>query len=110
MTKERVFIAYWDCLGFETIIDCTSWERQTLLNQISGKELKPAPINLHAMLLRARFNPQRGPEIWSFTTTEEITEAELKEIAQKNPQQLVDLVRERGKCLYRSVADKQIVV
>ena len=109
MTKERLFIAYWDCLGFETIVDCTTWESQTLLNEIAGKELKPAPINLHAMMMRARFNPQRGPEIWSFTTTEEINESELKEIAQENPQHLVDLIRERGKCLYRSVTPKQVI-
>lgn len=110
MTKERKFVAYWDCLGFEAIVDCTSWERHALLNQIAGKELEPAPINLHAMTLRARYNPQRGPEIWVFTTTEGITEDELKEIAQENPQYLVDLIREKGTCLYRSIADKRVIV
>lgn len=109
MTKERLFVAYWDCLGFESITDCTTWERQTLLNEIAGKELKPAPVNLHAMMMRARFNPQRSPEIWSFTTTEGITEQELREIAADNPQYLVDLIREKGKCLYRCVAPTQVI-
>lgn len=109
MTKERLYIAYWDCLGFEAIVDCTSWERQALLDTIAGKELKPAPINLHAMMLRARFNPQRSPEIWSFTATEEIAQSELKEIANENPQHLVDLIREKGTCLYRSIAPKQVI-
>jgi hypothetical protein len=110
MTKERKFIAYWDCLGFECIIDCTSWERNSLLNTIAGKEIKPAPVNLHAMTLRARFNPQRSPEIWVFSTVDNITETELNQIAQDTPQHLVDLIRERGTCLYHSEPQKQVIV
>ena len=109
MTKERIYLAYWDCLGFECIVDCTTWERQTLLNEIAGKEIKPAPVNLHAMTMRARFNPQRSPEIWSFTTNGSISENELKEIANDNPQQLVDLIRERGTCLYNSPKQKAVI-
>ena len=110
MTKERIFIAFWDCLGFEAIVDFTSWERQSLLDDIAGKQRKPAPVNLHAMMLRAKSNPQRSPEIWSFTTVEGISEADLKDIAQENPQYLVDIIRENGTCLYRSVADKKVIV
>jgi hypothetical protein len=107
--KERKFIAFWDCLGFECIVDCTSWERNALLNTIAGKELEPAPVNLHAMTMRARFNPQRSPEIWSFNTDESITEADLKEIANDDPQRLVDLIRERGTCLYDSPKQKAVI-
>jgi len=107
--KERKFIASWDCLGFECIVDCTSWERNSLLNVIAGKELKPAPVSLHAMTMRARYNPQRSPEIWSFTTVDSITEIELKEIAKVDPQQLVNLIRERGNCLYNRPKQKAII-
>lgn len=109
MSKERIFIAYWDCLGFECIVDCTTWERQTLLNEIAGKDLKPAPVNLYAMMMRARFNPQRNPEIWSFTTTDDITESELKDIAEEDPQHLVNLIREKGKCLYSLPKQKAVI-
>ena len=109
MTKERRFIASWDCLGFECIVDCTSWERQSLLNTIAGKEINPAPVNLHAMTMRARFNPQRSPEIWSFSTVDTITESDLKEIAKSDPQNLVDLIRERGTCLYDSPKQKAVI-
>lgn len=90
----------WDENGFECIVDCTSWERQSLLNTIAGKELTPAPVNLQAMCMRARFNPQRNPEIWTFNTVEEFDEKMLWEIAQENPQALVDMIRDRGKKLY----------
>jgi hypothetical protein len=91
----------WDCNGFEVIKDCSSWERESLLNTIAGKKLKPAPVNLQAMTLRARFNPQRNYEIWTFNAAEELDEDTLWRYAEENPQALADLIRKNGKCLYK---------
>ena len=99
-SKSRVYICMWDENGFETLKDCTSWERETFLNTIAGKELTPAPVSLHALTMRARFNPQRAYEIWTFNTDENIDEETLWEIANETPQALVDMIRERGKKLY----------
>jgi hypothetical protein len=90
----------WDENGFEVIKDCTKWERETFLNTIAGRELTPAPVNLQAMTMRARFNPQRNYEIYTFNTTEELDEETLWRYADENPQALVDMIRERGKRLY----------
>lgn len=99
-SKSRVYICMWDCNGFEVIADCTSWERDTFLNTIAGRELTPAPVNLQALTMRARFNPQRNYEIYTFNTTEELDEDALWRYAEDNPQALVDMIRERGKRLY----------
>lgn len=99
-SKSRVYICMWDENGFEVIKDCTSWERDSLLNTLADKPLKPAPVNLQAMTMRARFNPQRNYEIYTFNTTEDFEEESLWEIAEENPQTLVDLIREKGKRLY----------
>ena len=90
----------WDENGFEVIKDCTSWERDSLLNTLAGKELSKSPVNLQAMTMRARFNPQRNYEIYTFNTTEDFEEEALWKIAEENPQTLVDLIREKGKRLY----------
>ena len=90
----------WDENGFETIADCTRWERESFLNTIAGKALKPAPVNLQALTMRARFNPQRNYEIWTFNTEESLDEDTLWSYAYDNPQALVDMIRERGKRLY----------
>ena len=108
-SKERTFIAYWDCLGFETIVDITGYENKKLLADIKGERFEH-PLNLHAMMLRAQFNPQRSPEIWLFTATSEITQQDLIQIAQDTPQYLVDLIREKGNCMYRSTPQKQVIV
>ena len=99
-SKSRTYVCYWDCNGFETIADVSKWENESLLNTIAGKELTSSPINLHSLTMRARFNPQRSPEIWTFTTVYSITEDTLWEIAEENPQELVDMIRERGNKLF----------
>ena len=99
-SKSRVYICMWDENGFETIADCTRWERESFLNTIAGKALKPAPVNLQALTMRARFNPQRNYEIWTFNTEESLDEDTLWRYAEETPQALVDMIRERGKQLY----------
>jgi len=98
--KSRVYICMWDCRGFETIVDCTSWERDCFLNTIAGKQLKPAPVNLHTLVMRAQFNPQRNYEIWTFNTEESLDEDALWSYAEHNPQALADMIRNHGKKLY----------
>lgn len=110
MSKNRIYICYWDCNGFETIADCTTWERQSMLDTIAGKTLKPAPVNMQAMCMRARFNPQRNPEIWTFNTEESIDEETLWEIAESDPQALVDMIRRNGKKLYGSSLGNKAVI
>jgi hypothetical protein len=90
----------WDENGFENITDCTKWERESLLNTIAGKKLGPAPVNLQAMTMRARFNPQRAYEIWTFNTEESLDTDTLWSYAEADPQALVDMIRRNGKQLY----------
>jgi len=106
-SKTRVYICMWDCNGFETIVDCTSWERDSLLNTIAGKKLSKPPVNLQALTMRARFNPQRNYEIYTFNTTEELDEETLWRYADENPQALVDMIRNRGKRLYGEPATSE---
>jgi hypothetical protein len=91
--QTHKFITYFDILGFECLVDITSYERHRLLAEISGAEVK-SPVNLNHMMMRARFNPQRNPEIWIFTST--VDEAILSKLAEDDPQALVDMIREHG--------------
>ena len=98
-TSDHMFVAYWDCNGFECVVDINSYERHKLLADIKGDSIK-SPINLSYLTMRARFNPQRSPEIWLFTS--EVDEATLQELAEEQPQMLADLIRSHGKNLYKS--------
>lgn len=105
-SKEHLFLAYFDCLGFECIVDITSYERHKLLADINGTDIR-SPVNLNAMMLRARFNPQRNPEIYVFTS--DLSEATLIEFAEENPQALADLIRSHGKCLWKTPAQEGVI-
>lgn len=106
-SKSRVFICMWDENGFEVLKDCSSWERESLLNTIAGKKLSNPPVNLQAMTMRARFNPQRAYEIWTFNTVEDFDEESLWSYANENPQALVDMIREHGKRLYANERNRE---
>lgn len=109
--SERKFIAYWDSLGFEVLCDITSYERQRLLADIKNDKNKPKPpVNLNAMLLRARYNPQRDPEIWIFTAAEGIDEEYLQQVALDNPEIMADLIRSHGECLFPTVKKAERVI
>lgn len=97
--SDNIFVAYWDCNGFECLVDVTSYERHKLLAEIKGETIE-APVNLTHLVMRARFNPQRSPEIWLFTS--EVDGATLKKVAEDTPQMLADLIRSHGKNLFKS--------
>ena len=108
--KHNLFITMWDTLGFECIVDITSYERAKLLHIIKGEETElRAPVNFYHLLLRAKANPQRFPEIWSFTTTDDITHEALLEISKDDPQMLVDMIRDLGHNLYTAPKQEAVI-
>ena len=109
--KQKQFITMWDTLGFECIVDITSYERAKLLHIIKGEESElRAPVNFYHLLMRAKANPQRFPEIWSFAATEDITHEALIEISKDDPQMLVDMIRSLGDNLYTTPKQKEAVI
>lgn len=106
MTKEIKYLTMFDCEGFECMIDITSRERQYLLSTIKGEEYKD-DIGLNGMMMRARFNPQRSPEIWVFTS--QVSDATIQELKESEPQMLVDLIREHGNCIWKSTPVDRVI-
>ena len=109
MTAEQShqFVAYWDEQGFECVLDITSYERQALLASIKG-DATPNNINLHMMMLRARFNPQRAPEIWAFEST--VDQSTLQELSEDDPQLLANTIRKCGHCLFKTSKSERKIV
>lgn len=106
-SKTHQFVAYFDSLGFECIVDITSSERRQLLQTIQG--VKPTPdLNLHAMMLRARFNPHRSPEIWIFES--DVSEQKLRELAETDPQMMANLIRKNGHAVFLSSKQEKKIV
>lgn len=106
MSKKLKFLTMFDCEGFECLIDITSTERKMLMQTLKGEEVTN-DIPLNQMMMRARYNPQRSPEIWVFTS--EVDESTLRGLIESSPQMLVDLIREHGHCVWESYPVKQVI-
>lgn len=103
--NSQCYVAYFDCLGFECILNATRHDKKKMWNSLQDKPSERFPLN--EMILRAKYNPQRSPEIWSFWSTVDL--ATLKELAAEQPQMLADLIREKGTPLYTMPKEKQVI-
>lgn len=101
------FLAYFDSLGFECIIDLSDYERDLTWSALKGEQPK-MKLPVHMMIMRAQANPQRFPEIWTFQS--EIDEKQLWCYAKDNPQGLADLIRENGSKVFVTPGTRKAVI
>lgn len=101
--KTKHYLAMWDMLGLECIFDVddaleehNSWEKQKIVSILKEEKepIYPKTIPLQMLILRAKVNSQRHYEIYEFTST--LSMDEIKNEFQKNPQPLVEWIRENG--------------
>jgi hypothetical protein len=105
--KAKHYIAYFDSLGFESIINLDAYEKDLTWSSLKGEQPKmKLPVGI--MIMRAKANPQRHPEIWTFQS--EVDEKELWCYAKENPQGLADLIREHGSKVFTSERYKEPVI
>lgn len=102
----KIYLAYWDCLGFECILDLTGFDKRAMWASLADKPI-PNEIPLHAMIMRAKVNPQRFPEIWTFQS--EVDKKQLLEYTVSMPQQLAELIREHGNKVFVTHREKEII-
>lgn len=110
------FVAMFDNEGFETIQEAPdlSAEKAFLhkLADTKDTELQEFKAMISAMQLRARFNPQRAPEIWLFSVNDELddmTADDFAIMADNDPQGVADMIRRSGDCIYRMPKNKQVI-
>lgn len=108
--KRTDWLAVWDMLGLESLHNIsewqdkfTEWQKQKVWNELKGQKSEPPPtpkIPLKMLLMRARFNSQRFYEIYTFSTTDGIGEADLRDWFQTSPQDAADWVRKNGNKIF----------
>ena len=106
--SEHVFLAMWDMLGLEYLLDITVAEQENIVSILRGEPARHTnPIQM--MILRARFNSQRHYEIYYFTSS--MTEEEIRYAFQECPQTMVDAIRTHGQQVYSDrVQDHQVLI
>jgi hypothetical protein len=106
------FIIMWDCNGLEYVADVTADEQRVMWEKLQGRDApRHAIANPFHLKLRAQANPQRNYEIYFMGADEDITAEDIRESFEANPQNMVDIVRERGKCFYSGRnTEKRVIV
>lgn len=104
------FLVVWDNQGLEYLVDVTADEQRRIWSGLKeGSACETAVPNLNHVLLRARHNPQRHYEIYVVEAVEGITEEDLRDMFDANPQQAADTVRDHGHCVYSDRIDQEQV-
>jgi hypothetical protein len=113
--KHNLFLLSWDMTGLETVLDLTTLEKLrqdeekhriiSILADPEGRDpgdQTGMALNraVQGILLRARVNSQRHYEVYTIQTTPGITEQNMWDLFNNNPQHAADLIREHGNCLY----------
>lgn len=107
MSANNVFLLSWDINGLESCVNISLLEQENILNILKDKPSSSSPANrlANSIVLRATFNPQRFYEVYTVEATEEITEKDLVNLFEQDPQGSADLIRKRGYCIYSNRLD-----
>lgn len=90
------YLASWDNMGLECLINLTAWDKAVVWSALSDRPPTVEPPPLGMMLMRAQANLHRRPEIVTFTAVDdELPEETLRELFRTDPQVVVDAIRER---------------
>lgn len=114
------YLAMWDMLGLECIFNVTKHLQEVedheknvmwnLLKDPNFKDVGPPSLPLNMMILRAKVNSQRAYEIYEFNST--MTEFELREVFENDPQPVVEWIRKNGYKVYSDYvkAERKMIV
>lgn len=105
-SRAGYFLAYFDSLGFETIIDLQPYEKDLTWAALKGEQPK-MKLPVGQMIQRAQANPQRFPEIWTFQS--ELDKDELWQYANELPQTLAEGIRQCGSKVFVTPRQKEVI-
>ena len=101
----------WCNEGLEYVGDATMDRYRSVWSKLKGEEFLPRHNLLH-MRLRAQYNPQRHYEIYLMDAEDEISESDITQMFETDPQTAADTIRRLGECFYSDRLDvkHQVIV
>ena len=103
-----MFAIMWDCNGLEAVVRVPHPADRTFA-LLKGVE-PPRPPNIMHWELRARYNSQRHYEIYLITATPGITEDDIRNMFEADPQTAADTIRRIGHQHYSDRQNQKAVI
>jgi len=105
--EGNVFLLSWDQEGLDSCINATTLEQENVWATLADKQLQNHLSQIVTMvMIRAQANPQRHYEVYTIHVSSGITEYDLREMFNNDPQGSADLIRESGTKLASYREDK----
>ena len=103
-----MFAIMWNCNGLEAVVRIPNPADRTFA-LLKGVE-PPSPPNIMHWELRARYNSQRHYEIYLITATPGITEDDIRDMFEADPQTAADTIRRIGEKFYSDRQNQKAVI
>lgn len=101
---STTYLLSWDMYGLESCINVTEMEHNKIISILGDKPDKnqdpSANFTLNALILRAKFNPQRHYEIYAIEVDDSITKEDIVGMFKDAPNVSAELIRSRGHKIY----------
>lgn len=110
VNRNHLFVVMWCSEGLEYVGDITQDSKDRVWARLQGQDYQSRIPNLMHLKLRAQYNSQRFYEIYVVEATEGITEQDLRDMFEENPQAAADLIRDRGTCVFGERAGPRVVI
>ena len=110
--NEETFILMWCNEGLESVINATVEDQKKTWSLLADEPDVSHNIaeTLYYMTMRARFNTQRHYEIYTFAADDSMSREDLINQFTACPQDMADLIRERGNKIYSDRQNKKEIV
>jgi hypothetical protein len=109
MAKQWVVL--FDTLGVDTLIPWDDFKSDDMIAVLSGKNpANKGNKHVSTMVLRAKANHQRFPEVWAYDTAEDYGYEDMRKMWEDMPQAVADSVREKGTNLFKYAKEKSVIV
>lgn len=123
--QNKLFLLSWDQTGLETVLDLSTWEqlyneeeKQRLVDILSdpdgndpgNKTMRSINQAVNGIMLRARVNSQRHYEIYTIQADPSVSEGDMWDLFNSDPQHAAELIRERGNKLFSDCVQPSRVV
>jgi hypothetical protein len=100
MSDGNVFLLSWDMLGLDSVVNITDFEKEMTWATLQDQPGPRLGSLVNSVMMRARMNSQRHYEVYTVTMETSITEEDVREMFESAPQQMAELIRERGRKVY----------
>ncbi len=105
------WIVLFDTLGVDTLIPWDELKQDDMIEVLAGRKPKGyVDKRVNMMILRAKANMQRWPEVWAYDTAEDWSYEDMRQQWESAPQITADTVRRQGTNLFRHQRQKEVIV